>query len=270
MPKSLLLADISTPFAYLSLFTNDFPASNTGTGHLENRDWLKKRELIFSTRDKSILQDSADQQVSSGGLNTNMWGDDWLTNLIKYFREEETIKRVDYLALGRGPGLFTSLRIAHVVFRMLSLLWNASTIHFSSLLFWHKFFCLKQNDTLIIRANRNLYYIYTPDRDPSFLAMIWPQWLEFAKKNKLTRAFIWNEQDIQESKDDLGKTKHETHNEINIEIQELSLTTQIEENKGKENQEFISDFINFADIENMTVPLKKFLPKYGQNFQIFS
>ena len=267
MSKSLLLAEISTPFAYLSLFTNELPAPAVGAGHLENFDWLKKRELIFSTRDKAILQDSGDQQIdqqiSSGRFNTSMWGDDWLMNLIKYFREEETIKRVDYLALGRGPGLFTSLRIAHVTFRMLSLLWDASTIHFSSLLFWHNFFCLKRNDTLIIRANRNLYYIYTPNRDPSFSAMTWPQWLDFARENKLIRAFIWNERGIQENKNDSGKTNHDAHNEINIEIQELSLTAQVEKNKGRANQEFTSGFINFADIESMIVPLDEFLPEYG-------
>lgn len=259
MSKHLLLADTSTPFAYLSLFHLE--------GSAKQALGFKKRELIFSIRDKYILRESPDETSSKSGLKESSWGDDWLMNLIKYLCTKEGIKKVDYLALGRGPGLFTSLRISHIVFRMLSLLWDKPTVHFPSMSFWHSFFCLKQNDTLMIKANRNLYYIYTPDRAPSFAAMTWPQWLDFAEENKFTRAFlwasIWNEKGIQGSKDDPNKINHKTHHEINIEIQELSLTTQIEANKGKTNQEFISGFINFADIENMIVPLEKFLPEYG-------
>ena len=91
---------------------------------------------------------------------------------------------INYIALGKGPGSFTSLRISHSMMRTLGMLCGTEFLTFSSMEFWHNAFSLQLNDIFLFRLNQNLYYGYIPQEEPSFLALDQARWLELLAKKK--------------------------------------------------------------------------------------
>ncbi len=172
----LLVIDSSTKFVYAALW--DFH---------ENK-WHKiiEKLLHLSTEMKILI-----------GKNTlsdrvRVPKDKWLSYLIREILQETGLEKLEYIALGRGPGSFTSLRIGHAMIRTLAMLWGASVFPFSSLEFWHSVFDLKKNEYLILRINRNLYYGFVPGNGSSFFAKNKDEWISFSKESKMKPA-LWLE-----------------------------------------------------------------------------
>ena len=84
--------------------------------------------------------------------------DNWLYSILYSILDHLQIQKVDYIAVGEGPGSFTALKISHVISKTLSMLWNSSIIPFSSLLFWRTMFLVPEASPFIFPINKNLYY----------------------------------------------------------------------------------------------------------------
>lgn len=82
--------------------------------------------------------------------------DDWFAKLVDEYFEED----LDSVAIGRGPGSFTGLRISFAYIKIRCLLQNIPLFTFSSGRFWHSFFELPENAWLCIRMNKNMYYAF--------------------------------------------------------------------------------------------------------------
>ena len=262
--KTLLLLDTSTSFAYSACFRK------------EGASWSKGSEVLVRTRSREALGEARGR--------VQFHGDRWLSELIQYLLQEEKLDRFDYLALGKGPGFFTSLRIGHVTLATLALLWKSMTLHFSSLLFWREFFGLHDKKNIfILRANQNLYYLDHKDNSSSvpFLTMNAHELAEFAKKNPTKKFFLWEEawqsrssaraqknvskkvenpQSLGQKKEDGSRMLPKTLAKIPG-IRNLTLEESL---ASREN--FVPDFLAKDSLESMGVGIHEFLPLYGKSF----
>ena len=258
--KTLLLLDTSTSFAYAACFQK------------KGASWSKGSEVLVRAGSGEALGEARGR--------VQFHGDRWLSELIKYLLEEERLDRFDYLALGKGPGFFTSLRIGHVTLATLALLWKSRTLHFSSLLFWREFFGLHdENNIFILRANQNLYYLDHQDssRSVPFLTMNAHELGRFAKKNPTKKFFLWeeawrsrssaraqkNRSKVDENPQSSGQKKEDRSCTLpkTLGIKNLKL----EENLAR-RQNFVPDFITKDALESMGVGIHEFLPLYGKPF----
>ena len=167
--SNILFVDTSTAFAYIAYL------------ELKKGHFFKPREILFSSRDHKKI-------FSTLRCELGIRGDAWLYGLLNKIAPERGLKEIDLIALGRGPGFFTALRIGHSMLRTLGMLHGIKFLSFSSMQFWHKVFSLEWNDIFLFRLNRNLYYGYIPQGKPSFEALTQEEWLAFLReKNKTAK-----------------------------------------------------------------------------------
>ncbi len=246
MAENLLLLEASTLFSYAAYFDN------------KNNSWSKKSEILISL---------AEQKIFGKAQNTlSLNGDQWLSELIRYLLIKEKSKRFNYIVLGKGPGFFTSLRVAHTTCATLALLWESKTIHFPSLLFWREFFDIKNKALFALRVNQNLYYVDTGEsKTGSFTVMTTHQLIEFSEKNINKEIFLWQEpwqkRTVKKNNQNKIIERNRAISEIfknSSKIKELSL-----EKKFKVKKKFIPIFLKENNIKNMQVEIQDFLPIYG-------
>ena len=158
--SNILFIDTSTSFAYIA--------------YLEfNGDYFAQiREILFSLKEKKEVFSTLQDEL-------HVEGDAWLYNILNELIQKENIDKINYIALGKGPGSFTSLRVSHSMMRTFSMLRKIKFLAFSSMEFWHRAFALQCNDLFLFRLNQNLYYGYIPQEKPSFLALGRLGWLNF-------------------------------------------------------------------------------------------
>ncbi|MCS6985390.1 MAG: hypothetical protein NZM25_09745 [Leptospiraceae bacterium] len=70
----------------------------------------------------------------------------------------------DILAIGKGPGSFTGLKVGFAFMRTWALLSNTPLFPLSSLWFWYHVFCAQEKEPLLVRTNRSLYLGQQQDR----------------------------------------------------------------------------------------------------------
>lgn len=114
--------------------------------------------------------------------------DDWLSRAVAGF----DFNRLDAIALGCGPGSFTGLRVSFSYMRTRAMLEKLPVYLFSSLHLWYNGFSEDENDLLLTRINRRMYYGFSP-RQPGFLHGDTAFWQRHITGNLYRRVMLWPE-----------------------------------------------------------------------------
>ena len=165
--SNILFVDTSTAFAYIAYL------------QLKEDRFFKYNDILFSLREKRKVFSTLQDEIK-------IRGDAWLYGLLNKIIPERSFHEIDLIALGRGPGFFTSLRIGHSMLRTLGMLRGVEFLSFSSMEFWHNVFSLEWKDIFLFRLNRNLYYGYIAQEEPSFRALTQQEWLDLLKEKNRT------------------------------------------------------------------------------------
>lgn len=91
--------------------------------------------------------------------------DRWMHSHIKFLSDKHLIslqKKSLKIILGRGPGSFTSLRVAFLYIQIIADQYQIPLKTFYSLNFFQAGFHIPKDIPLFIRTNRNLYYVFIP------------------------------------------------------------------------------------------------------------
>ncbi len=125
---SLIAADTSTPFLSLTLLV---------AGSKQATQWqLAEQILVPIPTDR----------------------DDWFHTAVNNLLNRQHHNQLAALAIGRGPGAFTGLRISFSYFRTLAALQDIPLVPFSSLEYWRACFPIDDKQPFLTRINRNLFY----------------------------------------------------------------------------------------------------------------
>ncbi|MES0491304.1 MAG: hypothetical protein ABUK01_15020 [Leptospirales bacterium] len=115
---------------------------------------------------------------------------DWFSNEFMNFIQPEGKSKIGALAIGKGPGSFTGLRISFSYLRTFAMFSKVPLISFSSGRLWQKSLCRK-NELLLTRLNKDLYSGYLPGVHFK-AAMSVDNWQEYLKVNPELKAAIWD------------------------------------------------------------------------------
>ncbi len=255
MSERLLFLDTSTSFSYLACFLR--------RGSL----WNKQTEILISLPTREILGQAQN--------HLSLEGDRWLSDSIQFLLKQNNCKKFEYIALGKGPGFFTSLRVGHIALATLALLWGSELLHFSSLSFWHEFFKLKNEIVFTLRANRNLFYTYSKKLElasKSFLSMQTQQLIEFAKENPNQKICLWQDPwNNHTTKKNIQSVQKQFLDDYKNKIQgskNIIKTPDLKE--AFQNQEQQIPQCIQGDIQKKTIAIQEFLPVYGHQIYTLS
>lgn len=117
--------------------------------------------LLFLAR--ALQQNNRWQTTHFNLQKVNREKDTWLKEAVEHFQERCFPAPPQVIAVGEGPGSFTSIRGGFTFASILALLWNVPAINFSSYKLLEKIVATqkKQNDSqeiLLLRANRYMFF----------------------------------------------------------------------------------------------------------------
>lgn len=223
--KQMLLIDTSTPLLFLA------SAQRNTTGHWHTKEFC----LYHQSREQDI----------------------WLKQAVESFIKNYFPQTPPLIAVGKGPGSFTSLRIGFTFVSVLTLLWQIPKMTFSSYRLLKRVLshelAQKQNSVFLVRANRYLFFGEHQNKIIAWSATEWQQhyssflFFDYEKKENIIAEFPCA------SFVPFARTSINTINEENKNVFVQQATFQ-------ENF-FIDDLLSYPQQDN-TFP---FEPEYGMN-----